>query len=252
MSISTQQTFYGQEWLFRGTKRAQIDFAEAAKCDLVLLTQSLDDHLHQPTLRRMDKATPIVCPPSAVGILRTLGFRNLTVVDHNQSAPVLGKLVITGTVGALVGPPWSKRENGYVIQEPSSGLRLYYEPHADYDAKSVAAVGAVDVVISCVKTQGLGKQGVGSYPLVMGADNTIPLVKQLRPSVLIPLFNAEFETSGPLTTIMTTRGSLEEAAEGLRRAGVPAVIALPDATAGVPREIEVPVRGSVKEVQVLT
>ena len=45
--------------------------------------------------------------------------------------------------GALVGPPWSKRELGFVFEElsPDGGIRLYYEPHADYVAASVAAVG---------------------------------------------------------------------------------------------------------------
>lgn len=58
-------------------------------------------------------------------------------------------------VGALVGPPWSKRQLGLVFREqaqPQSdastkelfkGASLYFEPHCDFDESSVARVGQV-------------------------------------------------------------------------------------------------------------
>lgn len=56
--------------------------------------------------------------------------------------------------GALVGPPWSKRENGFVLSETQSdGLRMYYEPHCDYDESSVASVGKVDVIVTPANSQ---------------------------------------------------------------------------------------------------
>lgn len=65
--------------------------------------------------------------------------------------------------GALVGPPWSKRENGYVIREQQpGGVGLFYEPHCDCNPADLpAAVGEVDVVITAVVNQNLG-----AYPLV--------------------------------------------------------------------------------------
>lgn len=49
--------------------------------------------------------------------------------------------------GALVGPPWSKRQNGYVMREGTpQPASLYYEPHCDFDESSVRAVGKVDMV----------------------------------------------------------------------------------------------------------
>lgn len=44
--------------------------------------------------------------------------------------------------------PWPLQEQG-VDAAPAS---LYYEPHCDFDAKSVASVGQVDVVISPVQS----------------------------------------------------------------------------------------------------
>jgi hypothetical protein len=64
--------------------------------------------------------------------------------------------------GALVGPPWSKRENGFLFTEQADGgVTLYYEPHCDYDESSLDGIGAVDVVITPAVNQELM-----NYPLV--------------------------------------------------------------------------------------
>jgi hypothetical protein len=154
-----------------------------------------------PTLRLFPKHVPVVANPSAAARIRPLGFRNVRVIDHGQSADVAGgRLRISATVGALVGPPWSKRQNGLVFREtvddagqpcppstPSTsatwaGTSVYFEPHCDFDEASVAAAGPVDVVVSPVIT---GLLGVGSmgYPLTMGDINLIKLLKTLKPKV---------------------------------------------------------------------
>ena len=74
--------------------------------------------------------------------------------------------VLTGVLlqqaGALVGPPWSKRENGFVVSETApGGIRLYYEPHCDYDEDAVAKLGKVDVMVTPASSQVLIK-----FPLV--------------------------------------------------------------------------------------
>lgn len=64
--------------------------------------------------------------------------------------------------GALVGPPWSKRENGFVLSETRpNGIRLYYEPHCDYDEAAVAKIGKVDAVVTPANSQVLV-----TFPLV--------------------------------------------------------------------------------------
>ena len=62
--------------------------------------------------------------------------------------------------GALVGPPWAKRENGFLFSE-AGGISLYYEPHCDYDESSLAGIASVDMVITPVVNQELL-----SFPLV--------------------------------------------------------------------------------------
>jgi L-ascorbate metabolism protein UlaG (beta-lactamase superfamily) len=203
--------FGGLESIYCGTKRIArpetIDIDQlAAETDLILLTMSIDDHAHRPTLQRLPKSLPVVGSPSAAAVARDLGNTTVYEVDHGQEIVVCdGKMKIRATKGALVGPPWSKRENGFVLSETSStGISLYYEPHADYVASSVAEVGTVDVVVSPPSTQSL----LG-YQLVKGATDNIPLLKMLRPKVVVPLMNAEFDATGPLNSLLSETGGVE-------------------------------------------
>ena len=48
-----------------------------------------------------------------------------------------------------MGPPWAKRENGFLFSETAAGgITLYYEPHCDYDVNSLQGVDSVDIVIT--------------------------------------------------------------------------------------------------------
>ena len=63
----------------------------------------------------------------------------------------------------MVGPPWAKRENGFLFSE-AGGISLYYEPHCDYEESSLAGIDTVDMVITPVVNQELL-----SFPLVRRA-----------------------------------------------------------------------------------
>ena len=61
-----------------------------------------------------------------------------------------------------MGPPWAKRENGFLFSETAAGgITLYYEPHCDYDADSLQGVDSVDIVI----TPGVNQELL-NFPLV--------------------------------------------------------------------------------------
>ena len=91
---------------------------------------------------------------------------NICFTETSRSARVgsyhcLHSMLCHGT-GALVGPPWSKRENGFVLSETrTNGIRLYYEPHCDYDEAAVAKIGKVDAVVTPANSQVLV-----TFPLV--------------------------------------------------------------------------------------
>lgn len=72
------------------------------------LVQYLDDHLHLPTIKKLPRTMPIVANPEAAGIVKGLGFSNVTVVDHGQTVEVAnGRLRITATAGGWCGVVWS-------------------------------------------------------------------------------------------------------------------------------------------------
>jgi len=212
-------TFGGLEFIYAGSKRKSTAEAInvddiAAQTDLILITMSIDDHCHRPTLQVLPKSLPVVASPSAAKVAREIGYQTVYELDHGQEISLMeGKISVKATEGALVGPPWSKRENGFVIEEKvPGGVSLYYEPHADYNPTSVASVGTVDVVVSPPCTQSL----LG-YDLVKGTSETIPLLKMLKPKVVIPLMNAEFDASGPLNSLIMETGGPEMLSNQLKQ-----------------------------------
>lgn len=202
-------TFGGLDFIYSGSKKVAtadtIDLDAVAKnTDFILLTMSIDDHCHKPTLQALAERNPdipIIASPSAAKVARDIGFRVVYELDHGEEAALKnGDVRVKATMGALVGPPWSKRENGFLITE-KDGISIYYEPHADYDPSSVKTVGTCDVIITPPCTQSL----LG-YDLVKGKTDNIPLLEILKPKAIIALMNAEFDGSGPLAALISESG----------------------------------------------
>jgi len=201
-------TFGGLNFIYEGKKKVfgPVDVGAIAKdTDVVLLTMSIDDHCHKPTLEAIHASrsdVPIVASPSAANLARSMGFTNVNELDEGQEVDI-GKVQFRATAGALVGPPWSKREAGFMIRE-RDGLSLYYEPHADYDPASIRKVGTCDVVVSPPCTQSL----LG-YDLVKGTTENVALLSMLKPKAVIALMNAEFDGNGPLAGLISESGGPE-------------------------------------------
>ena len=197
-------TFGDTPWLYKGEKKRlpPVDLASVcARTSALLISQGLPDHAHAPTLAALPcKSVPVVCSPAAEAAVRGAGFKNVTVLKHGQTTTVAdGRVAVTATEGALVGPPWSTRENGFVVEV--DGVRLYYEPHCDAPDAALAAVGAVDVVVTPAVSQRLA-----GYPLVMGDENAVKTVTALRAKAVVPLVNADFTASGPLAAVIQEVG----------------------------------------------
>lgn len=221
-------TFLEQYWIYRGQKikAGDLDVQAIAKsADIVLITQALEDHAHPPTLDAMPRDVAIVAEPGAAKKCRDLGYSNVTELSHGQTLDVAdGRLSLSATQGALVGPPWETRQLGIIFREKADkGLTVYYEPHCDFVGDSVteqlSAGEAVDIVITPVVNQQLGTESIG-YPLVCGDDNSLDLVQLLRPKLVIPFSNAEMQASGPLSFVIKQKGSIDEFKHKLASAGL--------------------------------
>jgi hypothetical protein len=85
----------------------------------------------------MNSSLPYLCPPSAKAILLGCGIdeSKITVIAPGQNYQFSkGKVAVEviATKGALLGPPWQMKENGYVIRPAASSSKkfssIYYEP----------------------------------------------------------------------------------------------------------------------------
>lgn len=63
---------------------------ELPPIDLVLLSHAHMDHLDFPTLRRMDKALPVVMAKNTSELLRGRGWRNITELDWGENTTFNG------------------------------------------------------------------------------------------------------------------------------------------------------------------
>ena len=188
----------------------------AKDADVILLSQGWEDHSHRPTLRALPKDIPVVASPAAAEVAASLGFKDVTSLRDGARTAVMPRgrgrggqdwgrgreegreggggagVTVRATAGALVGPPWSEREAGFIISEREDeergatvgggsgvgggGMRVYYEPHCSYDASSLAAAarlvgGRVDVAITPVRSV-----DVMGFPLVNGGEAAADLL----------------------------------------------------------------------------
>jgi L-ascorbate metabolism protein UlaG (beta-lactamase superfamily) len=198
--------------------------------DCILITQGLDDHAHVRTLTKLAADSnfdrvPIIAPPSARGALQTSGMLRRTVrfLRHGERTTIgsmdstleAGTIDIRATKGALVGPPWQIRENGYVLRPVASSSSssssstsrrlapsIYIEPHVEFDEKELKMEAPVDVVITPIVGQRLP-----ILDLVYGPENAIKLVETLQPKIIIPMPNANINQSGIAASLVSENGS---------------------------------------------
>ena len=217
------QLDFGIPAVYRGRKK-YINGAtelenEAKTSDLVLISQGFDDHAHTPTLKKLSALRPdmpYICPPSAVAILTACGIPQncITTISHGQKlefgkANKKAKIEIRATQGALLGPPWQTKENGYIFRPaPSTSMdfpSLYYEPHCMFDEAELRQAGTVDYVVTPVVQQVLP-----AYTLVDGGARAIELANVLGAKCVIPMMNGELEQAGVLSKLVRKVGSVDE------------------------------------------
>lgn len=224
--------------------------------DCLLITQGLDDHAHERTLKKLTElwnadgddngsssssssSSPsvpmIVAPPSARDALIKSGLASSSDNDDSSGSTISyirpgesinieassnnidggsGGVKIKATSGALVGPPWQARENGYIISSTSSasdgsgsgGPSIYIEPHVEFNRMELAREAPVDIVITPITGQGL----TPLFQLVHGPSDALRLVQTLRPKYVIPMQNGDVDAEGLISSLVQTVGSPKE------------------------------------------
>ncbi|KAG7367861.1 beta-lactamase-like protein [Nitzschia inconspicua] len=271
---------FGIPDIFTGTKRilpttGLTELLPLQHIDCLLLTQGLDDHAHVQTLTKLRNCdefsndTPIVAPLSAKSALEASGWygttNNIRFIEHGQETQIVPQqqqqqqqqgaartsrhhttpLSIRATIGALVGPPWQKRENGYLLTCASSSssssssdntdttpttttiaknnnsnkrknptVSLYIEPHVEFDPNELSRYAPVDVVIT--PTTG---QTLPGFELVHGPKDSVHLIDTLQPRFVVPMPNADIDTSGWAAPLVRTVGSPTDFERGVANNG---------------------------------
>lgn len=195
-------TFSGATWLFKGTKNQPRPIPE--NIDLILLSQGLEDHAHPPTLKALDKNIPVVASPNGAKVVRELGYTSVTVLDHGEEFTLDEKVKLTAVPGSPIGV--NLVENGYILEDLTSGKTLYYEPHG-YHSDKIKTHESIDVVITPIINLKLPLLGA----VIKGQKTALELCEALKPQVIISTAaGGDINFEGFITSILKAEGSVEE------------------------------------------
>lgn len=202
---------FGIPWLYDASKKFIKNFqlSDLPEIDCLLITQSLDDHCHLKTLNPFSQKFPnirVIATPNAKSLLDPL-FRNVTYIEPGQSSEIEtkygSKVGIKATAGPVLGPPWQRPENGYLVTSSQVQLSLYYEPHCVYNQSFIEKEKA-DIVITPVVKQLLPK-----FTLVSGQEDAVKLAKLLQARFVVAMKNGDLDSKGPLASIIASEGTIE-------------------------------------------
>lgn len=202
---------FGIPWLYDAAKKFLKNFQldDLPEIDCLLITQSLDDHCHLKTLKPLSQKLPgvrVIATPNAKALLDPL-FSNVTYLDPSQETEIESKnsppVKVRATAGPILGPPWQRPENGYLVTSSQGKLTLYYEPHCVYN-KSLLEKERADIVITPVI-----KQLLPSFTLVSGQEDAVLLAKLLNARIIVPMKNGDLDSRGLLASIVKSDGTLD-------------------------------------------
>ena len=146
----------------------------------MLLSHAHWDHLDVPSLERLGKELPIVCPKGVSGLLRRKKFRHVTTLEVGEDVRI-GELVVSAVhaehEGAR-GPLGASGELGYVV---SGSRRIYFAGDTDlFD--DLAAIGPLDLALVPVTGWG-SKVGPGH----LDPERAAEAVRRLQPRMAVPI-----------------------------------------------------------------
>jgi L-ascorbate metabolism protein UlaG (beta-lactamase superfamily) len=167
--------------------------------DAVLLSHAHWDHLDLPSLERLGKDVPVVCPSGVTGLLRRKRFSHVTALAEGEDVRI-GELTVTGVHAehdGARGPLGASGELGFTIAGSHS---VYFAGDTDlFDG--IADIGPVDVALMPVAGWG-AKVGPGHLDPTRAAE----AVRLLKPKIAVPI---HWGTFAPLHRLPDVRSPHE-------------------------------------------
>jgi L-ascorbate metabolism protein UlaG (beta-lactamase superfamily) len=160
--------------------------------DLVLISHAHFDHLDRPTLARLRKSTPVICPDGTSELIRDLGFRDVTELRWGESV-VRDSLKISSRKVAHWGArTFFDHHRGFCAflleSREGRGRRVLYGGDTAH-CTHFSDVGKVDLAIF----------GIGGYDPYVAAHATpeqaYDMANQLRADYMLPMHHSTFRLS---------------------------------------------------------
>lgn len=155
----------------------------AIEADLIAISHAHMDHLHVPSLRMLDRATPVVTPRGTASLLRGAGFRHVVEVVPGDRVEV-GRAVldVTPAIHKTGRGPHRRIESpalGYVIEV--GGFRTYFAGDTDlFDEMG----GLEDIDLALLPIWGWGSSiGVGH----LDPERAAIAAELIRPGLVVPV-----------------------------------------------------------------
>ena len=217
--------FYGAPWLFEVKQIEPPCYTPATlpKIDLILISQSLDDHCHQPTLAQLSKQIPVVAAPSAVKTIEQLGYDRVIPLAPWQTYLLDERVEITATPGAMIQ---LQVENGFLVKSLQTNKSLYYEPHLATDAATIDRIvklANVEIVIAPIVGQIFPLLG----KVIMNPQDAFKLAVALQPHWYLPTATSEVEAKGILPQLTRSIGTIDEFTQLLAQSKISTQLLIP-------------------------
>ena len=171
--------------------------------DAVVISHAHIDHLDVPSLRLIDKTTPVLAPRATEKLLRRLGFADVTEMEPGQSRDIGGGVVVTATPAdhGATRHPLAEEGNalGYIVR---GGLSAYFAGDTGLFDEMADLAGDLDVAL--LPVGGWGPRLPDDHLNPLTAARALALLQPrvavpihwgtLYPPWLPPLFNSKFGT----------------------------------------------------------
>mmetsp|Transcript_13998 Transcript_13998/g.28391 ORF Transcript_13998/g.28391 Transcript_13998/m.28391 type:complete len:270 (+) Transcript_13998:124-933(+) len=238
-------TFFGLPGLYKAKPRVPCDAALrdavlAGDFDALLLSQGWEDHVHPPTLTALKAAgalrpdVPIIGPPSAAAAVVSCGLSDSFVKLAHGESQVVCDVTVRAVPGALLGPPWARRENALCVTgggEPP-GCGLFYEPHGEWGADQDLA--ALEPEVGILVAPAVAMKVGPLFELVHGAGALRRAAELLRPHTAVALLNGDIDATGLSAPFVYGDGSFDDSERALQAVGVQLVTPM----TGVPVKLQ--------------
>ena len=194
--LSGDLSFPPGDWLIKGELNKETEVP--GDIDFLLLTQGQPDHAHPPTLKKIDKSTPVIASNAASKVVKRIGFTKIHTLNPGETYKNK-KLIIMATSGASV----PNVENGYIIDYGSDSI--YIEPHGFLD-KTIKP-RKIDLVITPVIDFSLPFAG----KFIKGKTVLPELLKLFNPTtILASTTGGDITFTGVINNLIKVDGTVDD------------------------------------------